>query len=255
VFGPASTCYNALTFVISAWQSYEGIFESLAALLEKCGEFFDRLTEYAQSTMNKRLTKVACQYLKLFVEICNQSLRLKKKRNKFLALAKVFFLNEDGMKDLLASMKALEEREYGLVAAQTWRQTSEVATWTKKADLQLASLVSNLSEEKKDKEKQKWRKTVATALGLPSSIVDNDKTVDWEEAFTHHKNITLEGSGDWLAEEPNFTAWMNRDSSARPILGLEGEDGAGKTTLACNIITRLKRLKVVDGSSSKLFSA
>ncbi|RKK77751.1 hypothetical protein BFJ69_g6040 [Fusarium oxysporum] len=115
VFAPAGTCYNALTFVIQAWQGYEGIFESLAGLLEKCIEFLERLTYYTDYGMDSKLTKIACQHLQIFVDICDHTLKLRSKRSKFAAFMKQMFLNDDGMQELLGVMKNLVEKEHGLV--------------------------------------------------------------------------------------------------------------------------------------------
>ncbi len=249
-------CYNALTFVIQAWQGYEGIFDSIAALLEKCSEFFDRLVEYEEIGMNKKLSRVACQFLDLFVRVCDRAIQLKKKRSKLAAFMKQLFLNDDGMQDLLSQMKKLAEKEHGLVSAQTWNKSNEAAALSrdnlvlaKKADTQLGSLVDGQSQEKKEKEKVKWRRIVAKALEFDPSAVSTEKTEPWEEAFNRHKKALLVGSGEWLAKEPLFDAWVKVTDSSKPILGLEGGDGAGKTTMTANIIARLKRLKGVDGTS------
>ncbi|KAH8891728.1 hypothetical protein GQ53DRAFT_864438 [Thozetella sp. PMI_491] len=258
VFAPAGMCYNALTFVIQAWRGYEGIFDSLAALLEKCSEFFDRLAEYAQTGMDRKLSRVACQFLELFVRICDRALQLRKKRAKFAAFMKQLFLNDDGMQDLLNQMKNLAEKERGLVIAQTWSKSSEAASnsrdslvLAKKADTQLGSLVEGQTQEKKERDTEKWKEIVAKALGFDPSTTSAKRTQPWEAAFNRHRNALLEGSGEWLLREPIFDSWARGSAGASPILGLEGGDGAGKTTLMSSIITPLKRLRGRDGSTER----
>ncbi len=155
-------------------------------------------------------------------------------------------------------MKSLGEKEYGLVSAQTWRQSSEAASlsrdnlaYAKKADNQLGSLVDGQNQEKKDKEKGKWRRVVAKALEFEPSIANTEKTEQWEEAFNRHKKALLEGSGEWLTQDASFDSWVKGADSSKAILGLEGGDGSGKTTLTANIIARLKRLRGVDGASAR----
>lgn len=44
VFAPAGQCYNAISFLIHAWEGYQGAFESLAVLLEQCSDHLGRLS-------------------------------------------------------------------------------------------------------------------------------------------------------------------------------------------------------------------
>ncbi|KAH7150316.1 hypothetical protein B0J13DRAFT_286660 [Dactylonectria estremocensis] len=263
-FAPAGTCYNALTFVIQAWQGYEGIFESLASLLEKCTEFLDRLSYYAGSGsgMDSKLTKVACQHLYLFVEICDRSLKLKLKRHKFTAFVKQMFLNDDGVQDLLTAMQSLVDKERGLVSAQTWKSSNEAAM-NSRDGLSLTrnmhnSLVEDKNQLKREKELQKWKLSIVKALEVEAKILDEDEP--WEMTWKRHKSKIVDGSGEWLAQDARFKAWATTDGAttdgeSSQILGLEGEDGAGKTLLAANVILHLRQMKMIEASGSRVVVA
>ncbi|KAF7552379.1 hypothetical protein G7Z17_g4331 [Cylindrodendrum hubeiense] len=258
-FAPAGTCYNALTFVIQAWQGYEGIFESLASLLEKCTEFLDRLSYYAASGMDSKLTKVACQHLHIFVEICDRSLRLKLKRNKFAAFMKQMFLNDDGVQDLLGAMQNLVDKERGLVSAQTWKSSNEAAS-NSRDGLSLtrkvhSTLVEDKNQLKREKELQKWKLSIIKALEFEAKILDEGTPEPWEKMWKKHKSKILEGSGEWLVQDPRFKAWATTNDASSQILGLEGEDGAGKTLLASNVILHLRKMKTVGVSGSRVVVA
>lgn len=95
-FGPSELCFNALNFVIQAWQGYQGIFEELAGLLEKCAEYLGRLEYHVHAGMDAKLSKVACQHLLLFVEICDRTVKLRSRRRKLLAVVKILFLQDNG---------------------------------------------------------------------------------------------------------------------------------------------------------------
>ncbi|KAH7134150.1 hypothetical protein EDB81DRAFT_803302 [Dactylonectria macrodidyma] len=257
-FAPAGTCYNALTFVIQAWQGYEGIFESLASLLEKCTEFLDRLSYYATSGMDSRLTKVACQHLYLFVEICDRSLKLKLKRHKFTAFVKQMFLNDDGVQDLLSAMQSLVDKERGLVSAQTWRSSNEAAT-NSRDGLSLTrkvhnSLVEDKNQLQREKELQKWKQAIFKALELEAKILEGTQE-PWELMWKRHKSKIIQGTGEWLTQDSRFKAWASIDSESSQILGLEGEDGAGKTLLASNVILHLRKMKRIEASDSRVVVA
>ncbi|KPM40826.1 hypothetical protein AK830_g5696 [Neonectria ditissima] len=257
-FAPAGTCYNALTFVIQAWQGYEGIFESLASLLEKCTEFLDRLSYYTQSGMDSKLTKVACQHLQIFVEICDRSLKLKLKRHKFSAFMKQMFLNDDGVQDLLGAMKNLVDKERGLVSAQTWKSSNEAAA-NSRDGLSLTRKVHNTmveekNQQKRDKELQKWKLSIVDALECERTVLEED-TQPWEKTWKRHKSKILEGSGEWLVQDPRFKAWATESDTASQILGLEGEDGSGKTLLASNVIRHLRKATTIGTSASRVVVA
>lgn len=248
-----------MTFVIQAWRGYEGIFESLASLLEKCTEFLDRLTYYSESGMDAKLTKVACQHLHFFVEICDRSLNLKSKRNKLKAFMKQMFLNDDGVQDLLSRMESLVNKERGLVAAQTWKSSNDAASFSKDG-LSLTKKVHNAivddkNQLKRDKEMQKWKVAIVDALECDRSVLDADALEPWEKAWKRHKSDILEGTGDWLVQHPSFKSWVAGSHPANPILGLEGGDGAGKTLLASNAILHLRKLKTMETSGSRVVVA
>ncbi|KAK2673965.1 Fungal STAND N-terminal Goodbye domain [Fusarium oxysporum f. sp. vasinfectum] len=155
VFAPASTCYSALTFVIQAWQGYEGIFESLAGLLEKCIEFLERLTYYTDYGMDSKLTKIACQHLQIFVDICDHTLKLRSKRSKFATFMKQMFLNDDGVQELLGAMKNLVEKEHGLVSAQTWKSSNEAAANSKDGLNLTRNMHTSLVDDRRQKQHER----------------------------------------------------------------------------------------------------
>ncbi|KAF7559874.1 hypothetical protein G7046_g4295 [Stylonectria norvegica] len=259
VFQPANTCYNALTFVIQAWQGYEGIFESLASLLEKCSEFLDRLTYYAAAGMDAKLTKVACQHLQFFVEICDRSIKMRLKRHKFAAFMKQLFLNDDGVQDLLAGMKNLVDKERGLVDAQTWKSSNEAAsnsrdglTLTRKMH---NTILENKTQMKREQELLKWRLAIIDALDCDRSLLETDTPEPWEKVWKTHRSNILEGTGEWLFEDPHFKSWLQGSEDVSRILGVEGEEGSGKTLLASNVILHLRKLKTIGSVGSRIVVA
>ncbi|KAL6918473.1 hypothetical protein FSST1_009968 [Fusarium sambucinum] len=253
VFAPAGQCYNALTFVIQAWQGYEGIFESLAGLLEKCIEFLDRLEYYAKPGMDSKLTRVACQHLQIFVKICDRSLRLRSKRSKFSAFMKQMFLNDDGMQGLLSEMQNLVDKEQSLVSAQTWKSSNEAATYSRDGLLLTRNLHSSLVDDRNKKqhetERLKWKQTIVNALELNSSILKPDSQTPWDKAWKRHKENIFEGSGEWLIQDPRFASWVSSDQDSKQILAFQGEEGAGKTLLAANVLLHLRKMR---GSGPKV---
>lgn len=229
-------CYNALTFVIQAWQGYEGIFENLAELLEKCTEFLERLESY-EGRMDKRLTRVAVQNLRLFVEICDRTIKLRRKHTRFIAFTKQLFLNDNGIQDLLGIMDRLNNKESLLVTAQTYKLVSDSA-----GDIKL--ILDGQKEQKKEEEAKKWRRTIAKALSFSSTMLDNDgePIPNWQKAFDARKNTLVEGTGKWILKDEMFLEWTTSTSPAKPVVVLGGKNGSGKTSMLANTVKYLRKM-------------
>ncbi|KAJ6015205.1 hypothetical protein N7540_009796 [Penicillium herquei] len=128
VFAPAGQCYNALNFVISAWQGYQAVFGTLNALFDKCGQFLSRLHHYVAGRMNSKLTDVACQVLALFVDVCDHAMGLRhSKASKFKTFMKIAFFDQDDFAGLMGQIDGLTQKESLLVLAQTYQKASEAA--------------------------------------------------------------------------------------------------------------------------------
>ncbi|KAI1380200.1 hypothetical protein F4677DRAFT_253529 [Hypoxylon crocopeplum] len=248
VFAPAGMCYNALTFVIQAWQGYEGIFENLAELLEKCTEFLERLESY-EGRMDVRLQRVAVQNLRLFVEICDRTIKLRKKNTRFLAFTKQLFLNDNGIQDLLGMMDRLNAKESLLVNAQTYKLVSDSA-----GDIKL--ILDSQKEQKKEDEAKKWRRTVAKALGFPGTNLDNDgePIPTWQRAFDARKNTLVDDTGKWMLDDVSFLEWTKSTSPTKPVLVLGGRNGSGKTSVMANTVRYLRKMDR-PGPTSRVVTA
>ncbi|KAI1129707.1 hypothetical protein F5Y10DRAFT_237803 [Nemania abortiva] len=248
VFAPAGTCYNALTFVIQAWQGYEGTFENLAELLEKCVEFFERLQSY-QGRMDAKLTRLASQNLRLFVEICDRTIKLRKKHTRFLRFTKQLFLCDDGVQDLLSMMEKLNSKEALLVSAQTYRLVSDSA-----GDIKL--ILDAQKELKREDEGKRWRRSIAKALGFPGTALDNDgePVPAWQRALDTRLNSLVEGTGDWWRTDDTFFYWATAQYPEESVFILSGTGGTGKTSMMANTIRSIRRLRS-EAPSSRVAAA
>lgn len=235
VFGPADMCCNALTFVIQAWQGYEGIFENLAELLEKCIEFLDRL-EYYNENMDARLMRVACQNLELFVEICERTIKLRKKHTRFLAFTKMLFLNDDGIQGLLGRMDRLNSKESLLVAAQTFEIVNDSAE-------NIKTIVDGQKEQRNTQDAKERRQTIVEALGFqPIELSQKGEPIsNWKRSFDVYKISVIADTSEWLWEDRVFLDWSQAPQPQTPILILQGSNGSGKTSLMANAINHFQK--------------
>ncbi|KAI0203625.1 hypothetical protein F4808DRAFT_417300 [Astrocystis sublimbata] len=236
VFAPAGMCYNAFTFVIQAWQGYEGTFTNLAELLDKCVEFFERLQSY-QGRMDGRLTRLASQNLRLFVAICERMIKLRKKHNRLFRFTQQLFLNDDGVQDLLGMMDKLNSKEALLVNAQTYRIVSDSA-----GDIKL--LLEAQRDAKRSDEAKRWRRSIAKALGFPGTALDSDEepVLTWQRAFETRLNSLVDGTGTWWKTDDTFSHWATAQYPEESVLVLSGAGGTGKTSMMANTIKSIRRL-------------
>lgn len=236
VFGPSQMCYNALSFVIQAWQNYEGMFENLAELLEKCADFLTRL-EYYKDNMDANLSRLACQNLRVFVEICDRTIRLRKKSSKLLRFTKQLFLNDDGIQDLLHMMEKLNNKEVPLVNAQIFKTVMDNAG-------KLETALEDQKLQRKDEDWRKRRRAIAAKLGFPKNALDTDgePIQHWQRAFEARKATLIEGSGEWIEDNSAFLEWAESKLPTHPALVLQGRNRSGKTSMMANALRSLRRM-------------
>ncbi|KAF9891731.1 hypothetical protein FE257_003212 [Aspergillus nanangensis] len=262
VFGPAELCFNALSFVIQAWQGYQGVFESLAGLLEKCSHYLGRLDYYISGGMDAKLAKVACQHLQLFVEICDRTIKLRQsKRRKLIVFSKVFFLNDNDIQDLLDKMDSLVDQEGRLVTAQIFSFASEAAVGTREnlaitraVNTKIDMLIANKSDQIKDTDVKRRRETVLRTLAFDENKLDRNRQEPdpfWQRTYHNFRKWVIPETGQWAFSDPLFVAWENGSRDSPPILVIEGVEGSGKSYLTSTIIRKLRNRNSDESSGSR----
>lgn len=115
----------------------------------------------------------------------------------------------------------------------------------------LNSTIAELAESDKKREASttmaKQLKAIETALGSPSN---GHKTI--QENLMSKK---VNGTGDWIKQDPQFIEWVARKSGTTAILSLSGGEGYGKSFLVSNIISDLRTRLPPDGDESATRSA
>ncbi|GAB1197216.1 hypothetical protein APSETT444_006507 [Aspergillus pseudonomiae] len=257
-FGPSELCFNALNFVIQAWQGYQGIFEELAGLLEKCTEYLGRLEYHVHAGMDAKLSKVACQHLLLFVEICDRTVKLRSRRRKLLAGVKILFLQDNGVTDLLARMEGLVDKENRLVVAQTFALASDAATSSKANLVLMQGLVESFAEDraerKKEKHKQYREQVVLKALAFDETKMNQESgepEAFWQTIYRNYLKQRVWGTGEWIFSEHKYLEW-EKGQSRGPILAIAGGEGTGKSFLTSTIIKRLNQRKTTESSDRRI---
>lgn len=259
-FAPTRACYTALSLAIEAWQGYEGVFESMAGLLEKCSHYLSRLPYYVRGGMDTKLSKVCCQHLQLFVEICDRVIKLRQKRHRFMTFTKLFFFNDNGIDDLLQKMDSLVDSEGHLVAAQTFQFASEAASnsreslsISKSMDNKMDALVEDRADRWKEKESRTREEILLRALAFDDDKMDwRKKEPDpyWLATYHNYRNMAIQGTGRWIFNEPQYVAWESGPRGPA-ILAIEGPEGSGKSFLASTIIHCLRKISAAGNTGSR----
>ncbi|CAG8365215.1 unnamed protein product [Penicillium salamii] len=249
VFAPAGQCYNAISFLINAYDGYQGAFDGLAELLEKCSDHLGRLDYYVKGGMDKRLSKLAAQQLLLFVQICDAALSLRySAAQKIKTGLKIAFLAENSIQGLLGEMAKLGERERGLVSAQAFSLASAAATSAAEGAASnrqvLDTLVQNGEEQKARAENVDKKKALIDVLAFDESSEQwnsskQSPVESWQIRYNEIRKDVVSGTGEWLLSHPDFRSWIS-DLSSSPILAIEGADITGKSYLTSSIIKYLR---------------
>ncbi|KAL4819629.1 hypothetical protein BDW67DRAFT_181964 [Aspergillus spinulosporus] len=250
VFGPTELFFNALSFVISAWQGYQAISEGLANLLSQCAEYLERLEYHIRAGMDTNLSRVSAQHLLLFVEICSRTIRLRSKQTKLLAFTKFFFMQEDMVADLLDQMQRLVDKENRLVGAQTLALTTEAAEASQAALAVTQGLVDTLTREK-DMDRLLFKSLAFGASNMDERTQEPEAW--WTTIHRNYMRRRIKGTGEWMFEEPLYRAWFSGEGA--PILAIEGKEGSGKSYLASIVISWLKQQRAAGARTKRISTA
>ncbi|KAL5043534.1 hypothetical protein BDW71DRAFT_210204 [Aspergillus fruticulosus] len=251
VFPPSELCFNALFMVIQAWQGYQGVFESLATLLEKCSQYLSRLEYYIRGGIDAKLAKVAVQHLQLFVEICDRTIKLRRsKRRKLIVFTKLLFLNDNDIADLLEKMHSLVDEEGRLVTAQTFSFAAQAAVGTREnlaisraVNSKIDMLIASRSDSLRESDKRRRKERILDTLAFDENKLDQEKREPdpyWQRIYYNYRKCVVPATGQWVFDENEFRAWERGNDDVPPILAIEGPEGSGKSYLSSTIIRRLR---------------
>lgn len=265
VFPAAGHCYNAISFVINAWQGYQSAFDGLKDLFEECTNYLARLELYTKGKMSGSLTQLTAKQLRLFVEICEHAISLRRTaRGKIKTALKIAFLGESNIQDLVAQMAKQVNVEHILVSAHIYLETQEaVATSRKNLSVteKLQGQVSQVHDKVTDihtatmkeneaHEQNRTNGAIKKALGY-----GNDIPAIWSDRYRGYLKERLPTTGKWVFDDPTFARWKKGQSEAN-ILAIIGDGGTGKSFLATSIINHfIHRADLSEATDNRAYAA
>ncbi|KAL2867422.1 uncharacterized protein BJX67DRAFT_381124 [Aspergillus lucknowensis] len=251
VFAPAGQCYNAINFVITAYQKYQSIFETLSTLFGKCNLFLGRLKKYASANISPELSGIARDVLLLFVKVCDRVLQLRTSRFfKVKTIMKVAFLSQNEFDDLLLEMAEHTKEEALQAGADTYVGVAKAVETT---GIALGILEEGKAEKAEERRENKDKTKLLSVLNFDKSPETWDGNAQapiesWGSTYQNIRNRHVKGTGEWLLQTPSFKTWEKNGDP--PVLAIVGDEASGKSYLAATVISHLQTEDSVETAST-----
>lgn len=255
VFGPSQQCFNAISFVITAVQDYDAVFNNITTVMERVSTFLERMRIFlddteAETKLDKRLRLSVYRVLEHFLTIMGLAHRLTHGwKGKLKLAAKIgAFGEDDGVKDAMARLETLiateTATEISVIAKDMSDAAKNIRSMDKKldqiADAQektnqsLGHLESAEQRRTADEEEKKRLNEIREALNIdPTKRPWIDKQ---DELWGRH----IEGTGKWLLEYRSFLRWSDPKQPGINVLTVKADEGFGKSHLCSIVINHLK---------------
>lgn len=196
------------------------------------------------------MTYVSCNILNHFVDVCDIALRLRdSKLFKLKTIFKVTFTSQNDVLDLLAKMDQFSDEEKLQSLADTYLNAARAADQSKRAVDMLEEDREGRVEERREK---KDTKILLKSLAF-KEILDGSTEEPIESWGTRYDNIRqkqVEGTGQWLLRHQSFIDWKKPDGDI-PILGVVGEEAAGKSYITATAVSHLRTMGSGEGIESR----
>lgn len=271
VFGPASQCWNAISFVIQAGRKFSEIFDGFVVLMERSAVFLERLNFYLRqecgqdgSRLPHHLRKPAYGILSDFLEVLASSYSLAtSKKERWKTMVGVVLFNSDA--GVAASLSRMEQRVQDFTHASVDQILVEVkglAKYLRNSDEERASRESEISKhlqgicdvvEQFNRCTQEMKSTLdgrttkdqhkedLVKIAKSLALLESGKTETWNERHREICRAHVANTGQWLERHDIFGKWTDLNETKPKILFVKAESGYGKTHVFSHIITHLQK--------------
>jgi hypothetical protein len=190
--------------------------------------------------MSRELSLVACEVLRHFVDVCDKALRLRSSPFfKAKTMLKIAFLEQNDFSDSLGAMDQLTREEELERGADMYVNTAETLDNSRNIVGVLEKQQTERTEQNKEKKDRKVLLSVLNFSTSPEVWDGNGPIATWGSTYQNIRHRSVEGTGQWLLSENEFTNWVKKGSDA-PVLGIVGGEASGKTYLASSVISHLR---------------
>lgn len=262
VFGPSQQCMNAISFVITACQDYEAVFDNIAILMERVSVFMERLNiylddHYAEIKLDKRLRSTVYRVLEHFLTIMGISRKLTQGwKGKFKLALKVGAFGEDeGVKDAMARLETLVADVTGAEITTIVKSMSEAARSLRGVDKKLDEIAGTLerntdalektnaalghlesAEQRRTTEEDEKKRLEKIREALGTDLNARLWTTRQDDLWSKH----IDGTGQWLLDKPTFVRWADPRQAHVNVLSVRAAEGFGKSYLCSIVVNHLQ---------------
>jgi hypothetical protein len=241
-------CFNAISFVITAVQEYNEVFDNILVLMERISAFLDNLRLHIvnksdeEEKLDKGLRSTVYRVLEHFLTILAHSHRLTKgwKAKLKLAVKVGAFGDDTGIKNALAELEKL-------IVDVTRAEITSIVVNLSKAAQDIRSLVGNVEKianvsdsmnasvkiletsvkkSQNDNEEKERHEQIRKALSISGPEV-------WVERHTKFNGRAVVGTGKWLYDNPIFKRWAGLE----PGSGANAKDELPVTRMQTDLLT------------------
>ncbi|KIW87027.1 uncharacterized protein Z519_12324 [Cladophialophora bantiana CBS 173.52] len=248
VFGPATLCFNAISFLIDVPGKIAEVYEGVGSLFEEISHSLVLFKIYENYTkLDPDLRDGTHKLMMSIVRICGLSIKIIEGGvlHHIKIGAKITFLNDDsGVKSELAKFKALIEKQSRVTEAITLQHVLssedkivQVLNAQYESAEKLANLETNMSIVVADVSDRKMHMILSERLDAMSRMLSTT-TASAQEArkamLTMRDNL-LTGSAQWLLDHEDYKEWKTSEAETIPLLLLSGDTNTGKSFLLAAI--------------------
>jgi hypothetical protein len=262
-FPPSSMIFGAVTYLITASKGVSAKYNAINDLFLSLKDFIVRLAVYTRETVSNELQEKLAQVLTTLLSIFALS-TVAIKEGRLWAFGRNFNLgSDDRVKEAVDRLDKLTKSEDKLVGAETLTESKRTGRTVDVVAATVASTNLTIQEHGSvlrnvDRNVNEMLQFAQSMSGIRAEI--NEETVNKLQAklklllqpsvlaqdlYDAMNKKRVVGSGDWIREEWNFQAWMQK---IKPVLWISGIPGAGKSFLAASIIVSIER-RISSGCS------
>ena len=281
VVGPASLCFNALSFLLDIPTRISSFYDDLSALFQELStliqhfKIYERMDRYVDVGME--LKEDTHKLMIAFVDVCAISIEFfgGSRLHTFGTLTKVaLFNNKSGIESKLAEIKTLIDHQSQITGAVTLEHVLKAEHETSNSFRRLFEEL-NISAERSQGQLEKTQeiqddvKTVKDVLVRDTNernaekkqrdefeaickklSVDADVIRQSGDEIEQIQRQNLPETGFWLRKMDAYKQWSNVESGSRSQLLLSGNSGSGKSCLAFAVLDTIISDSITAGEGS-----
>ena len=270
VFGPASQCWNAISFVIQAARKFGDVLDGFVTLMERSAAFIRRLNFFLQeerdrsgSRLPNHLRKPAYAILSQFLGVLQSSYSLAtSKRERIKTMVGVLLFNSDaGVAESLSLMESQIQDFTNAQVDQILVDVKGLARYLRESDEERNRHQSEIQEHLEaiykvgEQVLSVTQQMKATIDGRTTKDQHNDDKIKigkslafqklgeqepWDKRHNEICKVRVKGTGKWLERVDGFSKWADISQNEGKVFFLKADSGFGKTHISNYIISSLQ---------------